>query len=134
MLKGFKEFLLRGNVIELAVAVVMGAAMTALVGTFGEAFLEPLIVLVTGGGEVGGEFTVNGVVFPYAAFINGLIVFILTAIAVYFVIVVPANKFQEKFLGEQEEEVEEQVLLLREIRDSLNSGSNPNSRPGGTDL
>lgn len=134
MLQGFKEFLLRGNVIELAVAVVMGAAMTALVGSFGEAFLEPLIVLITGGGEMGGEFTVNGVVFAYSTFINGLIVFILTAIAVYFVIVVPANKFQEKFLGEKEEEVEEQVLLLREIRDSLNSGSNPGGRPGGTNL
>lgn len=134
MLKGFKEFLLRGNVIELAVAVVMGAAMTALVGTFGEAFLEPLIVLVTGGGEMGGEFTINGVVFAYATFINGLFVFILTALAVYFVIVVPANKLSEKFMSEREEEVEEQILLLREIRDSLNSGSTPGSGSSGPNL
>lgn len=122
MIKGFKEFLMRGNVVELAVAVVMGAAMTALVGSFGDAFLNPLITLVTGGAEVGGSFTVNGVEFPYGVFINGILVFFLTSVAVYFVIVMPMNKLRERFMSSAEEaEVvrEEQVVLLEEIRDLL---------------
>ncbi|SDD29614.1 large conductance mechanosensitive channel protein MscL [Glycomyces harbinensis] len=122
MIKGFKEFLMRGNVVELAVAVVMGAAMTALVASFGDAFLNPLITLVTGGGEVGGSFTVNGVDFPYGVFINGLLVFFLTSVAVYFVIVLPMNKLRDRFMSTEEEaEVvrEEQVVLLEQIRDLL---------------
>ncbi|NUQ89438.1 large conductance mechanosensitive channel protein MscL [Glycomyces sp. MUSA5-2] len=122
MIKGFKEFLMRGNVIELAVAVVMGAAMTALVGSFGEAFLNPLIKLVTGGGEVGGSFTVNGVEFPYGVFLNGILVFFLTAVAVYFVVVYPMNKLMERFgpKNELSEELEAaEVVLLQEIRDLL---------------
>ncbi|MEU6858891.1 large conductance mechanosensitive channel protein MscL [Glycomyces sp. NPDC046736] len=122
MIKGFKEFLMRGNVVELAVAVVMGAAMTALVGSFGDAFLNPLITLVTGGAEVGGSFTVNGVEFPYGVFLNGILVFFLTSVAVYFVIVMPMNKLRERFMSSTEEaEVvrEEQVVLLEEIRDLL---------------
>ncbi|PRY57898.1 large conductance mechanosensitive channel protein MscL [Glycomyces artemisiae] len=122
MIKGFKEFLMRGNVIELAVAVVMGAAMTALVGSFGEAFLNPLIKLVTGGGEVGGSFTVNGVEFPYGVFVNGILVFFLTAVAVYFVVVYPMNRLMERFgpKNELSEELEAaEVVLLQEIRDLL---------------
>jgi len=122
MIKGFKEFLMRGNVVELAVAVVMGAAMTALVASFGEAFLNPLITLVTGGAQVGGSFTVNGVEFPYGVFLNGILVFFLTALAVYFVIVMPMNKIRDRFMSSEEEaEVvrEEQVVLLEQIRDEL---------------
>ena len=121
MIKGFKEFLMRGNVVELAVAVVMGAALTALVASFGEAFLDPLITLVTGGSEIGGSFTVNGVEFPYGAFLNGLLVFILTAASVYFVIVVPFNRIKDRIMPSAEEEVErdERVVLLEEIRDLL---------------
>jgi large conductance mechanosensitive channel len=122
MIKGFKDFLMRGNVVELAVAVVMGAAMTALVTSFGDAFLNPLITLVTGGGDVGGSFTVNGVVFPYGVFINGLLVFFLTALAVYFVIVLPMNKLRERFMDHDDvtEELQaSEVVLLQEIRDLL---------------
>lgn len=123
MIKGFKEFLMRGNVVELAVAVVMGAAMTALVGSFGDAFLNPLITLVTGGAEVGGEFKVNGVVFPYGVFLNGLLVFFLTALAVYFVIVLPMNKLRERFAPTAEEvdevHAEAEIQVLQEIRDLL---------------
>ncbi|SDL53752.1 large conductance mechanosensitive channel [Glycomyces sambucus] len=122
MIKGFKDFLMRGNVVELAVAVVMGAAMTALVASFGDAFLNPLITLVTGGAEVGGSFTVNGVAFPYGVFINGLLVFFLTALAVYFVIVLPMNKLRERFMAHEDvaEELQaSEVVLLQEIRDLL---------------
>jgi large conductance mechanosensitive channel len=122
MIKGFKDFLMRGNVVELAVAVVMGAAMTALVTSFGDAFLNPLITLVTGGGDVGGSFIVNGVEFPYGVFINGLLVFFLTALAVYFVIVLPMNKLRERFMDHDDvtEELQaSEVVLLQEIRDLL---------------
>ncbi len=122
MIQGFKDFLLRGNVVELAVAVVMGAALAALVDSFGEAFLNPLITLATGGVEVGGGFTVNGVEFPYGEFINGLLVFFLTALAVYFVIVLPFNKLRERLMTDREEEQverEEQLVLLEQIRDAL---------------
>jgi large conductance mechanosensitive channel len=120
MIKGFKDFLMRGNVVELAVAVVMGAAMTALVASFGAAFLNPLITLVTGGAEVGGEFTVNGVVFPYGVFLNGVLVFFLTALAVYFVVVLPMNKLRERFAPTAEEvHVQAEIEVLQEIRDLL---------------
>jgi large conductance mechanosensitive channel len=123
MIKGFKDFLMRGNVVELAVAVVMGAAMTALVASFGAAFLNPLITLVTGGAEVGGAFTVNGVVFPYGVFLNGILVFFLTALAVYFVIVLPMNKLRERFTPAAEEvdevHAEAELQVLQEIRELL---------------
>jgi large conductance mechanosensitive channel len=122
MIKGFKEFLMRGNVVELAVAVVMGAAMTSLVASFGAAFLNPLITLVTGGAEVGGSFTINGVEFPYGVFLNGLLVFFLTSLAVYFVVVLPMNKLRERFMAPEEvtEELQaSEVVLLQEIRDLL---------------
>ncbi|MFC3491108.1 large conductance mechanosensitive channel protein MscL [Glycomyces rhizosphaerae] len=127
MIKGFKDFLMRGNVVELAVAVVMGAAMTALVASFGTAFLNPLITLFTGGAEVGGEFTVNGVVFPYGVFLNGVLVFFLTALAVYFVVVLPMNKLRERF-APKAEEVDEvhavaEIEVLQEIRDLLRQQS-----------
>src|SRR5699024_3568793 len=113
MIQGFKDFLVCGNVVELA--VVMGAALTALVTSFGEAFLNPLITLVTGGVEVGGEFTVNGVAFPSGEFVNGLLVFFLTALAVYSVIVLPFNKLCERLMTEREEE---QIVLLEHSRDA----------------
>ena len=130
MLKGFKEFLMRGNVVDLAVAVVMGTALAALVTSLGTAFIDPLIQLVTGGGKIGGEFTINGVAFPYSAFINGLIVFVLTAAAVYFVIVVPVKKFQDRFFKPKEEPENEELVLLRQIRDELVA----QRRSGGPDL
>jgi large conductance mechanosensitive channel len=127
MIKGFKEFMMRGNVVELAVAVVMGAAMTALVASFSAAFLDPLITLATGGAEVGGEFTVNGVVFPYGVFLNGILVFFLTALAVYFVIVMPMNKLRERFAPAVEEvdevHAEAEIEVLQEIRDLLREQS-----------
>src|SRR3954454_2557145 len=89
MIKGFRDFLLRGNVVDLAVAVVIGAAFTAVVGQFTASFLEPLIGLVGGGWLGGGTVVVNEQVFDWAAFINALITFVLTAAIVYFAVVLP---------------------------------------------
>src|SRR3712207_9377635 len=79
VLRGFKDFLLRGNVVELAVAVVIGAAFTAVVSAFTDSFLTPLIGPVAGGGEVAGTVEVNGQVFDHGAFTSQEITFLLTA-------------------------------------------------------
>lgn len=122
MIKGFKEFIMRGNVIDLAVGVVIGAAFGALVTQLTASFIDPLITLIGGGGELGGTFTVDGVVFDYGAFINAVITFLLTAAAVYFLVVVPYNTLRERRDRGQETEVEptneeKMVALLEQIAD-----------------
>lgn len=120
MIKGFKEFIMRGNVIDLAVGVVIGAAFGALVTQLTKSFIEPLIKLIGGGGELGGTFSIDGVVFDYGAFINAAITFLLTAAAVYFLVVVPYNTLRERRDRGQETEVEptneeRMVALLEQI-------------------
>ncbi|MCF6744183.1 large conductance mechanosensitive channel protein MscL [Blastococcus sp. KM273128] len=135
MLKGFKDFLLRGNVVDLAVAVVIGAAFTAVVTSFTESFLEPLIGLVGGGGEAGGSVTVDGQVFTWGSFVNQVITFVLTAAVVYFVVVTPMKKLVERRAkGEEPGPVAPtQVELLVEIRDLLRAqqGRGPGADPTG---
>lgn len=125
MLKGFKDFLLRGNVIELAIAVVIGVAFTALVTSFTESFINPLIGLIGGGGIDGGSFEVNGQVFSWGTFLNAIITFALTAAVVYFVVVVPMKKIQDRRKrGEEAGPAEPtDVELLIEIRDLLRAGN-----------
>jgi large conductance mechanosensitive channel len=121
VLKGFKDFLLRGNVVDLAVAVVVGAAFTAVVTAFTGAFLKPLIQVVAGGGEFAGSFVVRGVVFDYASFVNAIITFVLTAAAIYFLVVIPMKVVEERRRRGQEEGPADptDVQLLTEIRDLL---------------
>ena len=121
MIKGFKDFLLRGNIVDLAVAVVIGVAFTALVTAFTESFLKPLIGLLGGGGIEGGTFTINGQIFTWAAFINAVITFVLTAAVVYFAVVLPMKTIMERRKrGEEAGPAEPtQVELLAEIRDLL---------------
>lgn len=126
MLKGFREFIMRGNVVDLAVGVVIGAAFATVVSQLTKSFLEPLIKLVTGGGQVGGKFTINGVVFDYGAFVNATIAFLLTAAAVYFFVVLPMNKLtQLRRRGKvaAPEVPSEEVQLLTEIRDAVRAAS-----------
>jgi large conductance mechanosensitive channel len=135
MIKGFKDFLLRGNVIDLAVAVVIGTAFTALVAAFTTSFLEPLIGLIGGGGVNGGTAIVDGQKFTWGAFINALITFVLTAAVVYFVVVLPVKAIMERRKrGEEAGPAEPtQVELLLEIRDLLRSqqGMGPGRDPSG---
>ena len=93
MLEGFKKFILRGNVVDMAVGVVIGAAFASVVGGLTSAFLTPLIKLATGGGEKFSslQFTVRGVSFPLDNFINAVISFVLIAATVYFFVVLPVN-------------------------------------------
>jgi large conductance mechanosensitive channel len=135
MIKGFKDFLLRGNVVDLAVAVVIGTAFTALVAAFTTSFLEPLIGLIGGGGETGGEVVVNGQHFTWGAFINAVITFVLTAAVVYFVVVLPMKAIMERRKrGEEAGPAEPtQVEILLEIRDLLRAqqGMRPGHDPSG---
>ena len=122
MLKGFKDFIMRGNVIDLAVAIVIGAAFAALVSAFTAALIKPAIGLVFGGGPAAGTFQISGQVFDYGLLINALITFVITAAVVYFVFVLPMNEFRERYGGaELPAKISEEVELLREIRDSLKS-------------
>jgi large conductance mechanosensitive channel len=121
VLKGFKNFLLRGNVVDLAVAVVIGAAFTAVVNSFASSFLTPLIALIGGGGELGGELVVNGQHVTWGAFLSQLITFVLTAAIVYFVVVLPMHRLLDRRVrGEEPDPVGPTELeLLVEIRDLL---------------
>ncbi|APR80338.1 Large-conductance mechanosensitive channel [Minicystis rosea] len=89
LLSGFKKFLLRGNVVDLAVGVAIGAAFNALVTSFGASFIKPILGLLIGGGIEGGKVAVGGQVFDVGGFINAVITFLITATALYFIVVVP---------------------------------------------
>ena len=93
MLQGFKQFMLRGNVLDLAVAVVMGAAFGAVVTALVKDLITPLIAAIIGKPDFSAiEFTVNGSKFPLGDFINALVSFLLIGAAVYFLIVLPVNR------------------------------------------
>jgi len=95
MIKGFKEFIMRGNVIDLAVAVVIGAAFTALVNSLVSDLLTPIVAAIFGQPDFSDlSFTINDSTFGYGNFLNALITFLSVAAAVYFFIVVPMNKLK----------------------------------------
>ena len=97
MLKGFRDFILRGNVVDLAVAVVIGAAFGALITAFVADIITPLIAAIFGQPDFSQlTFTINSSTFRYGAFINAVISFLLIAAAIYFVVVVPMNKLAER--------------------------------------
>jgi large conductance mechanosensitive channel len=91
MLKDFKAFLLRGNVVDLAVAVVIGAAFGAVVTALVRDVLTPIIAIPGSADFSGLTFTVNGSVFRYGDFINAVITFVSIAAAVFFFVVRPLN-------------------------------------------
>jgi large conductance mechanosensitive channel len=123
MLKGFKNFLLRGNVVDLAVAVVIGTAFTAVVNSLVDSFLTPLIGLLGGGGKFGGQWDVNGQHFTWGAFLSAVIGFLLTATVVYFLVVLPMHRLLDRLAhGREPAPVgPTELQLLAEIRDLLRS-------------
>jgi large conductance mechanosensitive channel len=127
VLKGFKEFLLRGNVIDLAVAVVIGAAFTAVVTAFTKAFLEPLLRLFSGGENAVPPGTIpltDEVQLDYAAFLNAIIQFMITAAVIYFMVVYPMKWLQERRKkGKEDDTPETDSELLKQIRDLLEEQS-----------
>jgi large conductance mechanosensitive channel len=91
-MKGFKQFMLRGNVVELAVAVVMGAAFTAVVTAFVKDLLTPLIAAIVGSPDFSAiAVSVNGSKMMIGDFVNALIAFLMISVAVYFFLVLPIN-------------------------------------------
>jgi large conductance mechanosensitive channel len=123
MLKGFKEFALRGNVIDLAVAFVVGAAFATLVSAFGDALIQPIVGIVLGGGVDAGSLTIRDQVVDFTVLINAVITFFVTMAVLYFVFVVPMNKVKRLTAKETAEDIAadtaEEVVLLKEIRDLL---------------
>ncbi len=124
MLKGFRDFVMRGNVIDLAIAVLIGAAFGGLVSQLTKSFIEPLIKLFAGGGAHGGAFIVNGVAFDWAAFINAVINFLIVVAVLYFLIVTPMNRIKERrqrgvVASAAPIPVPDDIALLQEIRDLL---------------
>jgi len=116
MFKGFREFIMRGNVIDLAVAVVIGAAFGAVVKAFVDNILTPIIAAVFGKPDFSNlVFTVNGSAFRYGLFINALISFLLIAAAIYFVVVLPMNKLAERRARGADPTVKECPECLSEI-------------------
>ena len=132
MLKEFREFIMRGNVVDLAVAVVLGAAFGAVVASLVADIITPLITMIFGKPSFGGlKFTINGSVFRYGAFLNAVFTFLTVAAAIFFLVVKPLNAYWARRRAGQEPPPEtpaEDVVLLTEIRDLLRQGRTP-SRP-----
>lgn len=147
MLKGFKEFIMRGNVVDLAVGVVIGAAFGAVITSLVDSILNPLIAAIFGKPDLSGvlAWTVNDggtpgdlsddAILSIGAFLTAVINFLLVAAAIYFVVVLPMNKLNER--RKKEADVDEsdpeptETQLLAEIRDALVAGKGAaSSQPG----
>jgi len=123
MLKEFRDFILRGNVVDLAVAVLLGAAFGAVVTAFAASFITPLIAAVGGKPDFGDLFfTIYGARFTYGEFLNVLISFLIVAGVVFFVVIKPMNTVMTRIRRDDQPASDapaEDVVLLTEIRDLL---------------
>lgn len=125
-LKEFKEFALKGNVMDMAIGVIIGGAFQNIVTSLTENFINPLIAVCTGGAgedgvQIGGKFTIRGVDFGYGAFISSIVNFLIIAL-ILFIMLKAVNKAME--LGKKKEaekpaEPPKEEVLLTEIRDQL---------------
>jgi large conductance mechanosensitive channel len=129
MLKGFKEFLARGNIVDLSVAVVIGTAFTALVTAFTSKVLQPMINRIGAGKDKEYGFLQidigGGQVMDFSAVLTAAINFLLVAAVVYFLVVLPYNTLRRR--GEVEQAQDTELSMLTEIRDLLAS----NGQAGG---
>ena len=132
--KEFKEFISRGNVVDLAVAVVIGAAFTAIVTAVVEGLVTPLIGMIGGKDFREMTFTLNDSIFSYGIVINALIYFLAVAAVVFFLVVKPLNVLQERRRRGEEpgpEELSDEAALLSEIRDLLRAQASAAGRAPG---
>ncbi len=119
MLKEFKDFVLRGNVLDLAVGVIIGAAFTALVKSLVDNLINPLIGLFVQSSTLAHlYFTVGKAKFTYGSFLNDVINFVITAFVI-FIMIKSINKIFPKKEVEKEEKIDEELETLKEIRDLL---------------
>ena len=121
MFKEFREFLLRGNLIELAVAFVLGVAFAAVVKSLVDNLVTPIIGMIGGVDFSSESFTINDSVFRYGAFINDVIYFVLVAAAIFFFVVKPVNMVMARIRKPEElaPDASTKAALLIEIRDLL---------------
>lgn len=138
MIQGFKEFIMKGNVIDLAVAVVIGGAFAPVITTLVDSIIMPLISGLVGFPNFDAflAFSVNGTdnQVRIGAWLTVIINFLIIAAALYFVVVMPMNRMIEarnRRLGinPEEEQADPQVVLLTEIRDALQAGREPGTSP-----
>lgn len=128
-LAGFKKFISRGSMIDMAVGVVMGTAVTAVVKSIVDSFINPLIAMLVGKPDLSHVLTItfNNATISFGSILNAVINFLLVGAAVYFCIVLPINKLRDMNAAKEEADeaaaepsVEEQTLVtLQEIRDEL---------------
>ena len=126
MLREFRDFLLRGNIVELAVAFVMGAAFGALINSFVDNLLMPVVAMVIGKPDFRElTFTINDAVFRYGSFLTDLITFVAVAAAVFFFVVKPVNALlgrlrspAEEGLPDEERRHQELLAALGQLRTS----------------
>ncbi|MBX9246390.1 large conductance mechanosensitive channel protein MscL [Actinotalea ferrariae] len=126
MITGFKNFIMRGNVVDLAVAVVIGAAFTGVVTALVDGLLNPLVALIVGDTDLTTVLTwavgPNDTVFSIGVILDPLLKFLLVALAIYLFIITPMNRLAARRKTGEEPEPKapaEDVLLLQEIRDLL---------------
>jgi large conductance mechanosensitive channel len=131
--KEFRDFISRGNVIDLAVAVVIGTAFVAVVNAFVAGMIKPLIGMIGGDNYEDLVFTINDSQFRYGEVINAIIRFLIIAAVVFFFVVKPINVLNERRrrgLDEPApEELSDEAALLTEIRDLLSMQSGPGAEP-----
>ena len=127
MIKGFKDFIARGNVVDLAVAVVIGAAFAAVISSLVDGLINPLVAAIFGEMSLAHvmTFELNNAVFSFGLVLDAVLNFLIVAAAIYFLVVMPLNKLAER-RKRGEPAVDEaasptEVELLTEIRDALKS-------------
>lgn len=124
MLAGFKTFIMRGNVVDLAVGIVIGGAFALVITGLMDGILNPLIAAIFGQPDISGvgKFELNGAVFSIGLFLQAVLNFLIVAAALYFFVVLPMNTYAERRRrvdDEVDEEPEADLALLTEIRDLL---------------
>ncbi len=124
MLAGFKTFIMRGNVVDLAVGIVIGGAFALVITGLMDGILNPLIAAIFGQPDISGvgTFELNGAVFSIGLFLQAVLNFLIVAAALYFFVVLPMNTYAERRRrvdDEVAEEPEADLALLTEIRDLL---------------
>jgi large conductance mechanosensitive channel len=122
MIKEFRDFLMRGNLVELAVAFVMGLAFAALITSFVDDLVMPIIAMIIGKPDFSGlTFTINDAVFRYGAFITASITFVATAAAIFFFVVKPMNALMTRMKKSEEEAVSDEERRHQELLAALRS-------------
>ena len=120
MVKEFRDFLTRGNLVELAVAFVMGLAFAALITSFVDNLVMPIVAMIIGKPDFSGlTFTVNDAVFGYGAFITAAITFLATAAAIFFFVVKPMNALMARIQKPADDEITDEERRHQELLAAL---------------